>query len=121
MTTHHLFAAIPLSGSDELGPRVPYHAGIRSDPDCFREILRKAMSQKNVEIVRRHLEAWNQRDKAAYVASFGPGAEIDWSRARALYKGVYRGPEQLEAFWGRFGLTFEDSQLGDTRPHGGGV
>jgi ketosteroid isomerase-like protein len=69
------------------------------------------MSQKNVEIVRRHLEAWNQRDKAAYVASFRPDAEIDWSRARALYKGVYRGPDQLEAFWDEFWSTFEDSQL----------
>ena len=69
------------------------------------------MSQENVEIVRRHLEAWNRRDKAAYVASFRPEAEIDWSRARALYKGVYRGQERLEAFWDEFWSTFEDSQL----------
>jgi ketosteroid isomerase-like protein len=69
------------------------------------------MSQENVEIVRRHLEAWNRRDKAAYVASFRPDAEIDWSRARALYRGVYRGREQQKAFWDEFWSTFEDSQL----------
>ena len=69
------------------------------------------MSRENVEVVQRHLEAWNRRDKAAYVASFRPDAEIDWSRARALYRGVYRGREQQIAFWDEFWLTFEDSQL----------
>jgi ketosteroid isomerase-like protein len=69
------------------------------------------MSQENVEVVRSHLEAWNRRDKAAYVASFRPDAEIDWSRARALFRGVYRGREQQKAFWEEFWSTFEDSQL----------
>ena len=69
------------------------------------------MSQENVEIVRRHLEAWNRCDKAAYVASFRPDAEIDWSRARALFRGVYRGRKQQKAFWDEFWSTFEDSQL----------
>ena len=69
------------------------------------------MSQENVEVVRSHLEAWNRRDKSAYVASFRADAEIDWSRARALYRGVYRGREQQKAFWDEFWSTFEDSQL----------
>src|SRR3954467_8394856 len=69
------------------------------------------MSQENVEVVQRHLEAWNQRDKAAYVTSFRPDAEIDWSRARALYRGVYRGREQQKAFWEVFWSTWEDSHL----------
>jgi ketosteroid isomerase-like protein len=69
------------------------------------------MSQENVEIVRRHLQAWNRRDKAAYVASFHPDGEIDWSRARALYRGVYRGREQQKTFWDEFWSLFEDSQL----------
>jgi len=64
-----------------------------------------------VEVVQRHLEAWNQRDKAAYVTSFRPDAEIDWSRARALYRGVYRGREQQKAFWEVFWSTWEDSHL----------
>jgi len=69
------------------------------------------VSQENVEVVRSHLEAWNRRDKSAYVASFRADAEIDWSRARALYRGVYRGREQQKAFWDEFWSTFEDSQL----------
>jgi ketosteroid isomerase-like protein len=69
------------------------------------------MSQENVDVVRSHLEAWIRRDKAAYVASFRSDAEIDWSRARAPYSGVYRGREQQKAFWDVFWSTFEDSQL----------
>lgn len=69
------------------------------------------MSQENVEVVRSHIEAWNRRDRAAYVASFRSDAEIDWSRARALYRGVYRGREQQKDFWDEFWSTFEDSQL----------
>jgi len=69
------------------------------------------MSQENVEVVHRHLEAWNRRDRAAYVASFRSDAEIDWSRARALYRGVYRGREQQKAFWDEFWSTFDDSHL----------
>jgi len=69
------------------------------------------MSGENVETVRRHIEAWNRRDQAAYVASFRSDAEIDWSRARALFRGVYRGREQQKAFWDEFWSTFEDSQL----------
>ena len=69
------------------------------------------MSQANLEAVRSHIDAWNRRDQAAYVASFRSDAEIDWSRARALYRGVYRGREQQKAFWDEFWSTFEDSQL----------
>jgi ketosteroid isomerase-like protein len=71
----------------------------------------QAISKENVEVVRRHFEAWNHRDKAGYVASFRSDAEIDWTRARALFRGVYRGREQQKAFWDEFWSTFEDSQL----------
>jgi ketosteroid isomerase-like protein len=59
----------------------------------------RAMSQKNVEIVRRSIEAWNRRDLTAWTASLHPDAEIDWSRSRAPFKGVYRGPDGIETFW----------------------
>jgi hypothetical protein len=49
------------------------------------------MSQENVEVVLRQHEAWNRRDLRTWLASFRSDAEIDWSRARALFKGVYRG------------------------------
>jgi ketosteroid isomerase-like protein len=69
------------------------------------------MSRENVEVVRSHIDAWNRRDQAAYVGSFRSDAEIDWSRARALYRGVYRGRDGIETFWDVFWSTFEDSQL----------
>jgi ketosteroid isomerase-like protein len=69
------------------------------------------MSQENVEVVQRHIEAWNRRDLTAWWATFRSDAEIDWSRARAPYKGVYRGHGQCKAFWEEFWSTFEDVQL----------
>jgi ketosteroid isomerase-like protein len=69
------------------------------------------MSQENVEVVLRHVEAWNRCDLRTWLASFRSDAEIDWSRARALFKGVYRGHCELEAFWDEFWSTFEGVQL----------
>ena len=70
----------------------------------------RAMSQENVEIVRRNIEAWNRCDLTTWLDTFRSDAEIDWSRARALIKGVYRGHGEHEAFWGEFWSTFEDAQ-----------
>ena len=69
------------------------------------------MSQENVEIVRHSLEAWNRRDLPMLRALFRFDAELDWSRARGPFNGVYRGHDELEAFWGGFWSTFEDVQL----------
>ena len=69
------------------------------------------MSQENVEVVRRNVEAWNRRDLRTWLATFRSDAEIDWSRARGPFKGVYRGPGEHEAFWDVFWSTFEDVQL----------
>jgi ketosteroid isomerase-like protein len=69
------------------------------------------MSQESVEAVRRHVDAWNRRDLTAWLASFRPDGEIDWSRSRGPLKGVYRGPDELETFWGAFWSTFDDVQL----------
>ena len=40
------------------------------------------MSQENVEVVRRGIEAWNRRELTTWLASFDSDAEIDWSRSR---------------------------------------
>jgi ketosteroid isomerase-like protein len=69
------------------------------------------MSQENVEVVQRHVDAWNRCDLGAWLATFASDAEIDWSRSRGPQKGVYRGHSELEAFWGVFWSTFEDVQL----------
>jgi ketosteroid isomerase-like protein len=69
------------------------------------------MSQENIAIARRYAETWNRRDLATWLALFSSDAEIDWSRSRGPLKGVYRGHDELEAFWGEFWSTFEDVQL----------
>src|SRR5262245_11059131 len=69
------------------------------------------MSEENVGVVQRSIEAWNRGDLTAWLDTFRSDAEIDWSRAHALYSGVYRGREHQKAFWGEFWSTFEDSRL----------
>jgi ketosteroid isomerase-like protein len=69
------------------------------------------MSQENVEVVRRNQEAWNRRDLRTWLASFRSDAEIDWSRARGPFRGIYRGYGGFEAFWEVFWSTFDDVQV----------
>ena len=71
----------------------------------------RALSKENIEIVRRHNEAWNRRDLTGWLAFFRSDAEIDWSRSRGPLKGVYRGHGEHEVFWDAFWTTFEDVQV----------
>jgi ketosteroid isomerase-like protein len=68
------------------------------------------MSQENVEIAQRNIEAFNRRDLRTWLATFHPDAEIDWSRSRAPHKGVYRGQDGLRAFWDVW-LTFDWGEI----------
>jgi ketosteroid isomerase-like protein len=61
--------------------------------------------------VRRSIEAWNGRDLARWIASLHPEAEVDWSRSRAPFKGVYRGRDGIETFWDFFWSAFTDVQI----------
>jgi len=69
------------------------------------------MSEENVEVVRRGIDAWNRRDLTGWLASFDPEGELDWSRSRGPLKGVYRGHSKREAFWEEFWSTFETVEL----------
>jgi len=68
------------------------------------------MSQENVEVVRRNIEAFNGRDLRAWLATFRSDGEMDWSRARGPLKGIYRGQGELEVFWDGW-LTFDWGEL----------
>src|SRR5256885_5573223 len=68
------------------------------------------MSQENVVIVRRSIEAFNRRELRTWLAMFRSDAEIDWSRSRAPHKGVYRGQDGLQAFWDVW-LTFDWGEI----------
>jgi ketosteroid isomerase-like protein len=68
------------------------------------------MSKENLELVRRSFEAWNRRDLTSWWAFVHPGVEVDWSRSRAPFKGVYRGRDRIEAFWEVFWLRLRMSK-----------
>jgi ketosteroid isomerase-like protein len=69
------------------------------------------MSQENVEIACRAIEAWNRRDVTTLSALWRSDGEIDWSHARGPLKGVYRGRDGREDFWDEFWSTFEASEV----------
>jgi ketosteroid isomerase-like protein len=67
-----------------------------------------AMSQENVEVVRRAIAAYNRRDFKAMRVLNHPDVELDWSASRGLRAGVYRGLEEVFAFYREFLGTFEE-------------
>jgi ketosteroid isomerase-like protein len=69
------------------------------------------MSQENVEVVRRSIEAWNRRDVPMTRALWHTEAELDWSRSRGPLKRVYRGREEVETFQTEFWSMFEKVEL----------
>jgi ketosteroid isomerase-like protein len=90
------------------------------------------MSQENVEIVRRQLDAFNRGDRAAWLASLAPDYEItpigDWPDAGAIRGGeagwhFYRDVAQTLSF-GRTHIEYVDAGgdkvLGHQRHEGRG-
>jgi ketosteroid isomerase-like protein len=73
------------------------------------------MSEENVEIVRKAIEAANRRDLAMARGLWRSDAEVDWSRSQGPLKGIYRGREEIENFLNEFWSTFEKVEL---NPHG---
>jgi ketosteroid isomerase-like protein len=69
------------------------------------------MSEENVEIVRRGIEALNRRDVSAARAVWRSDAEIDWSRSKGPLKGVYRGRGEVASFQNEFWSTFEKVEV----------
>ena len=65
------------------------------------------MSQENVEIVRRAIDAFNQRDLDAALGDVDPEMEVDWSRSRGVEAGIYRGSQAVRSFWSTFLEAFD--------------
>src|SRR6476659_5248063 len=60
------------------------------------------MSQGNVEIVRRALDAYCRRDIDALRTLNHPGVELDWSASKGWLAGIYRGDEILRFYEGYY-------------------
>ena len=69
------------------------------------------MSQENVEIVQRHVAAYNRRDFEALRELSHPELEVDWSASRGLEAGVYRGLEEALGFYRGFLDMFEQVEI----------
>ena len=69
------------------------------------------MSQENVEIVRRVIDAQNRDDLAESVRLYSPEAEIDWSRSKGPLRGVYPGHVGIKTFRNELWTAFEDIRL----------
>jgi ketosteroid isomerase-like protein len=66
------------------------------------------MSQENVEVVRRAIEAFNRGDLDGFARDADPEIEVDWSRSRGLEAGVYRGDGAAQRFVKTFFDAFEE-------------
>ena len=65
------------------------------------------MSQENVEIVRRSLEAFARRDVEALRSLNDPGMELDWSESKGWLAGIYRGFDEALRFYEGYFQAFE--------------
>ena len=69
------------------------------------------MSEEDIDVVRRAIDALNRRDVETSLTLFHADAELDWTRSRGLLKGIYRGHAGLVSLWEEFWVTFEDLRL----------
>src|SRR5690349_11906732 len=73
-----------------------------------------AMSDENVEIVKRSLVAYSGRDFEAMREMAHPDTKVDWSASRGLEAGVYEGVEEVMGCYRTRLDTFEKI---DVEPH----
>jgi ketosteroid isomerase-like protein len=69
------------------------------------------MSQENVEVVRKGIEALNRRDVPVARALWRSDAEIDWSHSKGPLKGVYRGRAEMQSLQNEFWSAFEKVEV----------
>ena len=68
------------------------------------------MSQENVGILRRSLDAWNRGDRAEALASYAP--EVEWhTSGEFVDQRVYRGRAGLERLWAELEEDLEELSI----------
>jgi ketosteroid isomerase-like protein len=66
------------------------------------------MSQENVDVAQRCIDAYNGRDLEALRALNDPDLEVDWSASRGVEAGVYRGIDAALRFYQGYFDAFEE-------------
>jgi ketosteroid isomerase-like protein len=73
------------------------------------------MTEQNVELVRRAIDAYNRRDFETMERLNHSDIELDWSASRGLQAGVYHGWEEVRRFYDNFLDTFEKVKMDPER------
>jgi ketosteroid isomerase-like protein len=66
------------------------------------------MSEENIEIARRSIDAYNRRDLDVLRALNHPDVELDWSASMGPDAGVYRGFEAVLRLYAGYFDAFEE-------------
>ena len=69
------------------------------------------MSQGNVQLVERAVEALNRRDVEAFLQNAEPEVVQDWSRAMGPQQGIYRGEDEVARFLQSWWDAFDESVI----------
>jgi ketosteroid isomerase-like protein len=78
------------------------------------------VSQENVEILHRALEAFNRRDFDVALRDVAPDATVDMSRSLSPDAGIYVGHDAIRRLWRDMTEPFEQQTMvpGEFIPHG---
>ena len=71
------------------------------------------MSQENVELVRRSIDAYNRGDVDGWRQDWAPDAVVDWSNSRGVEigEGVFRGHAEIGEAVGRFRDAWDEVRV----------
>ena len=69
------------------------------------------MSQENVEKVRRGFAEYNRGDVEGALQEWAPDAVWDWSNGHGFDAGVYRGRDEIRAFWQERSAAWEENRF----------
>jgi ketosteroid isomerase-like protein len=69
------------------------------------------MSNENVEIVRRALDAFNREDFDTALRDAAPDMTLDWSHSRGPNAGIYVGRDAIRRFWTDMIEPFEQTRF----------
>jgi ketosteroid isomerase-like protein len=69
------------------------------------------MSQENVEVVRRSLDAFSRRDVKTLRSLNDPSMELDWSESKSWLAGIYRGLDAALRFYEGYYEAFSATRI----------
>jgi ketosteroid isomerase-like protein len=69
------------------------------------------MSEQNVETIRRSVAKYNRGDVEGALEDWASDAVWDWSQGHGFDSGVYRGRDEIRAFWQERLAAFEEIRI----------